>query len=45
MPLWLFVFLAVLAVIAALGVIIQSNPVHCLLGLAVNLLVTSIMFK
>ena len=37
MPLWLFCFLAALAVISALGVILQSNPVHCLLGLAVNL--------
>ena len=36
MPLWLFAFLAVLAVLSALGVIVQRNPVHCLLGLAVN---------
>jgi NADH-quinone oxidoreductase subunit J len=44
MPMWLFFFLAVLAVIAALGVILQSNPVHCLLGLAVNLLDMGVVF-
>jgi NADH-quinone oxidoreductase subunit J len=44
MPLWLFFFLAVLAVLSALGVILQSNPVHCLLGLAVNLLDIGIIF-
>jgi NADH-quinone oxidoreductase subunit J len=44
MPLWLFFFLATLAVITALGVILQSNPVHCLLGLAVNLLVAGVIF-
>jgi NADH-quinone oxidoreductase subunit J len=44
MPLWLFFFLAVLAVLAALGVILQRNPVHCLLGLAVNLLDIAIIF-
>jgi NADH-quinone oxidoreductase subunit J len=44
MPLWLFLFLAVLAVISALGLILQRNPVHCLLGLAINLLDVGIMF-
>src|SRR5215469_9853028 len=44
MPLWLFFFLAVLAVISAFGVILQRNPVHCLLGLAINLLVIGVMF-
>jgi NADH-quinone oxidoreductase subunit J len=44
MPLWLFSFLAVLAVISALGVILQRNPVHCLLGLAVNLLDIGVVF-
>jgi NADH-quinone oxidoreductase subunit J len=44
MPLALFSFLAVLAVCAALGVILQRNPIHCLLGLAVNLLVIGVMF-
>lgn len=37
MPLWLFAFLGALAAIAALGVILQRNPVHCLLALALTL--------
>jgi NADH-quinone oxidoreductase subunit J len=44
MPLWLFVLLAVLAVIAAFGVILQRNPVHCLLALAINLLDVGVIF-
>jgi NADH-quinone oxidoreductase subunit J len=44
MPLWLFFFLAILAVLSALGVVLQSNPVHCLLGLAVNLLDAGVIF-
>ncbi len=44
MPLWLFFFLAILAVLSALGVVLQSNPVHCLLGLAVNLLDVGVIF-
>jgi NADH-quinone oxidoreductase subunit J len=44
MPLGLFIFLAVLAVITALGVILQNNPVHCLLALAVNLLDIGVLF-
>lgn len=44
MPLWLFVFLAVLAVLSALGVILQRNPVHCLLALAINLLDIGVIF-
>jgi len=37
MPLWLFAFLGAIAVIAALGVVAQRNPVHCLLALALTL--------
>jgi len=37
MPLWLFGFLATLAIVSALGVILQRNPVHCLLALALTL--------
>jgi NADH-quinone oxidoreductase subunit J len=37
MPLWLFAFLGAVAIVAALGVVIQSNPVHCLLALALTL--------
>jgi NADH-quinone oxidoreductase subunit J len=44
MPLGLFIFLAALAAIAALGVILQRNPVHCLLALAVNLLDIGVLF-
>jgi NADH-quinone oxidoreductase subunit J len=44
MPLWLFFSLAILAVLSALGVVLQSNPVHCLLGLAVNLLDVGVIF-
>lgn len=44
MPLWLFIFLGVLALLSGLGVILQRNPVHCLLGLAVNLLDMGVIF-
>ncbi len=44
MPLWLFVFLAALAVLAALGVVLQRNPVHCLMALVVVLLDLAVMF-
>src|ERR1700747_3082725 len=43
-PLWLFFFLAVLAVISGLGVILQRNPVHCLLALAVTLIDNGVIF-
>lgn len=44
MPLGLFIFLAALAVISALGTVAQRNPVHCLLALVVTLLVIAIIF-
>lgn len=44
MPLWLFAFLAALAVISALGVVVQRNPVHCLLALVLTLLVLAVLF-
>jgi NADH-quinone oxidoreductase subunit J len=44
MPFGLFIFLAVLAVITAFGVILQSSPVHCLLALAVNLIDVGVIF-
>jgi NADH-quinone oxidoreductase subunit J len=44
MPPWLFFSLAILAVLSALGVVLQSNPIHCLLGLAVNLLDVGVIF-
>jgi NADH-quinone oxidoreductase subunit J len=42
--LWVFFFLAALAIISALGVIIQTNPVHSLLSLIVTLLTLAILF-
>lgn len=44
MPLGLFVFLAALALISALGVIAQRNPIHCLLSLVATLLVIAVLF-
>ena len=44
MPLWLFIFLAALAVISALGVILQRNPVHSLLALVMTLWWSAIIF-
>lgn len=44
MPLWLFGFLATLAIVGALGVILQRSPVHSLLALALTLLDVGILF-
>jgi NADH-quinone oxidoreductase subunit J len=44
MPLWLFWFLGALAILSALGVIAQRNPVHCLLSLVVTLLSIGVLF-
>jgi NADH-quinone oxidoreductase subunit J len=44
MPLWLFVFLAVIAILGALGVILQRSPVHCLLALALTLVDVGVLF-
>ncbi|MGH8014091.1 MAG: NADH-quinone oxidoreductase subunit J family protein [Candidatus Binataceae bacterium] len=44
MPVWLFVFLGVLAIISAFGVILQRNPVHSLLSLAFVLVVIGVLF-
>ena len=44
MPLPLFIFMAVLAVLSALGVILQRNPVHCLMALVLTLLDIAVMF-
>jgi NADH-quinone oxidoreductase subunit J len=44
MPLWLFIFLAALAIIAAFGVILQRSPVHCLLALAFTLIDIGVLF-
>ncbi|MGH7988551.1 MAG: NADH-quinone oxidoreductase subunit J, partial [Candidatus Binataceae bacterium] len=44
MPVWLFIFLAVLAIISAFGVILQRSPVHSLLSLAFALIVIGVLF-
>jgi NADH-quinone oxidoreductase subunit J len=44
MPIGIFMFLATIAVIASFGVIMQSNPVHCVLALALVLIDLGVMF-
>jgi NADH-quinone oxidoreductase subunit J len=44
MPLGIFIFLAALAVISALGTVLQRNPVHCLLALVGTLMAIAVMF-
>ena len=44
MPLWLFMFLAALSVISAVGVVLQRHPVHCLLALVLTLVVVALLF-
>jgi NADH-quinone oxidoreductase subunit J len=44
MPLGAFIFLGSLAVIFALGVVVQRNPVHCLISLVLTLLDLAVIF-
>jgi NADH-quinone oxidoreductase subunit J len=44
MPIGIFMFLATLAVIAGFGVIMQDNPVHCVLALALVLMDLGVIF-
>jgi NADH-quinone oxidoreductase subunit J len=44
MPIGIFMFLAALAVIAGFGVIMQRNPVHCVLALALVLMDLGVIF-
>ncbi len=44
MPLWLFAFVAALAVFSALGVVLQRNPVHSLMSLVITLLAIAVLF-
>ena len=44
MPPFLYIFLGALAVISALGVVVQRNPIHSLLSLIGTLLVIAILF-
>lgn len=44
MELWLFVFLGAISIVSALGVVIQRNPLHCLLALVMTLLALAVIF-
>ena len=44
MPPILFWFLAALSLVAALGVVMQRNPVHCLLALVLTLISIAVLF-
>jgi NADH-quinone oxidoreductase subunit J len=44
MPPFLYIFLGAIAIVSALGVIVQRNPVHCLLALISTLLAIAILF-
>jgi NADH-quinone oxidoreductase subunit J len=44
MPLWLFIFLAVIAICGAFGVILQRSPLHCVLALALTLVDIGALF-
>src|SRR5437899_6238884 len=44
MPIGIFMFLAALAVIAGFGAIMQRNPIHCVLALALVLIDLGVMF-
>jgi len=44
MPFWLFIFVAALSIIAALGVILQRHPIHSLLALVMTLVLIAILF-
>jgi NADH-quinone oxidoreductase subunit J len=44
MTLGVFIFLAALSVISAIGTVAQRNPVHCLLALVVTILTIAVFF-
>ncbi len=44
MPVALFIFLATVSIISALGVVVQKNPIHCLLSLILTLVAIGAMF-
>jgi NADH-quinone oxidoreductase subunit J len=44
MPIELFVFLAVVSIISSLGVVVQKNPIHCLLALILTLISIGAVF-
>jgi NADH-quinone oxidoreductase subunit J len=44
MPVALFIFLATVSIISALGVVVQKNPIHCLLSLILTLVAIGALF-
>jgi NADH:ubiquinone oxidoreductase subunit 6 (subunit J) len=44
MPPFLYLFLGALAIVSALGVVAQRNPIHSLLSLISTLLIIAIFF-
>ena len=44
MPPFVYIFLGALAVLSALGVVVQRNPIHSLLALIATLMVVAILF-
>ena len=44
MPPFLYIFLGALAIVSALGVVVQRNPIHSLLALISTLLTIAVLF-
>jgi NADH-quinone oxidoreductase subunit J len=44
MPVGLFIFLAVVSILSSLGVVVQKNPIHCLLALIMTLISIGALF-
>jgi len=44
MPVGLFIFFAVFSILSSLGVVVQRNPVHCLLALIMTLISIGALF-
>ena len=44
MPVALFIFLGLVAIISALGVVVQKSPIHCLLALILTLITIGALF-
>ena len=44
MPPFLYLFLGAMAIVSALGVVVQRNPIHSLLSLISTLLIIAIFF-
>jgi NADH-quinone oxidoreductase subunit J len=44
MPVELFIFLATVSIVSSLGVVVQKNPIHCLLALILTLITIGALF-